>query len=409
MGLPSRRNQIFAWSVYDLANTVYSALFITLFFPDFVKNYLGGTETHLGLIVGTSTILSILVVPVVGALSDQVGRRMPFLIVLTVGCCAAVFGVAFSSLKLAVTLAIVSNFFYSIAIAVYDALLPKLAPPEERGSVSGLGTAVGYLGTHISLGAAIVLMQFLGWNTEVGVRGTFVLVAVLFLGFSLYPFVVIREPKTASGRSLREDLRASFASVASTLRGVHRVPGFLPFLAGVFLYGNAIYAVITFLYAFSNETLGLTPQQFVYIYAGMAVAAALGSYAAGKLVDRIGAMRVLLMEGVLWVLVVVSLMFVGNVPTFVVAGCVGGVALGTHWTATRPMLIRFANPSAMGEYFGFLALVNKASGAVGPLVFGPLAAYDYRLGLISLVGFFVVGLVCLALVRRVPGEAAEEG
>ena len=267
------RRQVFAWSVYDLANTIYSALFITLFFPAFVTNYLGGTEAHIGTVVGLSTIASVLVVPVVGALSDRMGRRMPFLIAFTILCCAATAATSVVGLYGALAMAVISNFFYSIALAVYDALLPKLAPEGERGTVSGLGTAVGYLGTPFSIAVLFLLRNRVDFDAEEGVRLTFLLTAGLFLLFALYPFLVIREPKRASGRTLAEDLKESFLAIGRTLRTVHRVPGFLMFLGAAFLFSNAINAVIVFLYTFSKERLGLSPQDFLPIYAGMAVAA----------------------------------------------------------------------------------------------------------------------------------------
>lgn len=402
MALSGSRNQIFAWSVYDLANTVFSALFITLFFPGFLKNHLGGSERDWGLILGVSTILSILLVPVVGALSDRVGRRMPFLIGFTLFCCAATAGVAFADFRTAFVLAIAANFFYSTAIAVYDALLPKLASEGERGRVSGLGTAVGYLGTPVSIGVVFLLMKLgvIDLDTERGIRATFLVTALLFLLFALYPFAVIREPKVPSGRSFGEELAGALGSIGRTLRILHRIKGFPPFLLGVFLFGNAIYAVIGFLYLYSQERFGLSERQFLGIYMLMALVAAGGSFLSGWLTDRSGARTVLLLEGGLWIAVLVLLMVVTTLPTFVFAGCLGGVALGAHWTATRPMLVQFADPDSMGEYFGFLALVNKASGSVGPLVFGFMThRYGYTAGLTSLIAFFCVGMVCLLLVR----------
>lgn len=395
------RRQVFAWSVYDLANTIYSALFITLFFPSFVKDHLGGTEAHIGTVVGLSTIASVLVVPVVGALSDRMGRRMPFLIGFTLLCCAATATTSVVGLYGALAMAVVSNFFYSIALAVYDALLPKLAPEGERGTVSGLGTAVGYLGTPFSIAVLFLLRGRIDFDTEEGVRLTFLLTAGLFLLFALYPFLVIREPKQTSGRALSEDLKESFRAIGRTLRTVHRVPGFLMFLGAAFLFSNAINAVIVFLYTFSGERLGLSPQDFLPIYAGMAVAAAVGSFLNGLLTDRIGPRKVLLFSGVLWLVVLAILMAVDTLTPFVVAGCLGGVALGAYWTASRPLLIRFAGSENMGQYFGFLALVNKASGALGPLVFGPVAAwYGYGVGLWLLMGFFIGGMILLRLVPR---------
>ena len=47
---------VFAWGMYDLANTIFSALFVTFFFPFYVKEFLGGTEFQIGLVFGLSML-----------------------------------------------------------------------------------------------------------------------------------------------------------------------------------------------------------------------------------------------------------------------------------------------------------------------------------------------------------------
>ena len=78
--------QIFAWSLYDLANTAFSALFITFFFPMLIKVYLGGNEFQIGLTMGISMLLAGIFVPIIGAISDATNKRMPFIITFTIVC-----------------------------------------------------------------------------------------------------------------------------------------------------------------------------------------------------------------------------------------------------------------------------------------------------------------------------------
>lgn len=393
---PGLRKQIAAWCVYDFANTMYSALFITFYFPVFIKSYAGGQEQHVGFVMSISTLLAAVLVPIVGALSDQSGRRMPYLILCTLGCCAASFAIAFSTLYIALALAVVSLFFYGISLAVYDALLPKLANEETQGAVSGWGVGVGYLGTPFSLVALTIWMTFAGWDTEFSVRGVFVLTAILFLSFSIYPFLVIREPKTPSNQSALQGIARAFRELGQTIRCLPQQRGFLAFLGCAFLFWNAIMSVVVFLYLFSENQLGLSQKQFVMIYAGLAVAAAVGSWIAGKLTDRFGPKKVLALCGIVWIIVLASFLWIHTLTPFTIAGMVGGAAMASYQAAVRPFLIQFAAPEQMGEYFGFLALFNKASGALGPLVFGwATTQYGYNVAICILIGFFAGGLFCL--------------
>ena len=66
------------------------------------------------------------------------------------------------------------------------------------------------------------------------------------------------------------------------------------------------------------------------------------------------------------------------------------------------------------EYFGFHALVGRASSALGPLFFGVVSAAtgSQRWAMASLAIFFVLGAVALAKVRvaegsRSPGDQSK--
>ena len=67
----------------------------------------------------------------------------------------------------------IANFAYQAALIYYDSTLPIVSKPESRGRVSGIGVAVGYLGT--------ILIAVLILVTDSGSRPlTFLMAAVLF-------------------------------------------------------------------------------------------------------------------------------------------------------------------------------------------------------------------------------------
>src|SRR3990172_7303706 len=212
--LVMNKKEVFAWSMYDLANTIFSALFVTFFFPFYVKTFLGGNEFQIGLVFGLSMLLVGLVVPVIGAWSDRIGRRMPFIVVFTIICCALTWLVAGVSLWGALVAGFFANFAYHSALTTYNALMPKLAKPSEMGWLSGIGTGVGYFGTLISLAIAAVLLSRLGWETAEGARAVFAATAIMFFVFSLPTFFGIKEPRSARNqRTTVAFIRESFSSV----------------------------------------------------------------------------------------------------------------------------------------------------------------------------------------------------
>tara|TARA_Y100000310_G_scaffold220049_1_gene221498 strand:+ start:204 stop:539 length:336 start_codon:yes stop_codon:yes gene_type:complete len=73
------KREIFGWSTYDFANTIFSSLFITVYFPLFVT-LKGGTAFHVGLVMSTSMVLAGLTVPISAAVAF--GFKQALLVVI---------------------------------------------------------------------------------------------------------------------------------------------------------------------------------------------------------------------------------------------------------------------------------------------------------------------------------------
>lgn len=383
------KKEVFAWGMYDLANTIFSALFVTFFFPFYVKTFLHGTEFQIGLAFGLSMFAVAVAVPIIGSWSDSLNRRMPFIIIFTLICCFFTWLVTGVSLRWALLAGFFANFCYHAALTTYNALLPKIAKPSEFGMVSGIGIAMGYLGTLISLGIAAVILSRLGWETVEGARAILVATAIMFLVFSLPAFFGIHEKTRRKNGSV-------FGDVFYTLLHIPKFKSFFMFLLSMFFYVNAISAVIVFLFLFARQEIHLSVKAFFVVYVLQALGAVAGGFISGKLVDNYGPKKVLFWSGFLWIGVLVMLYFVTSLTMFVVAGVIGGFALGMVWTAQRPLLLQMVARSKVGQFFGFLELSSKFSGIVGPIVFGALASFvNYRVAMLSLIVFFALGLFFL--------------
>lgn len=388
--------QVLSWASYDLANTAFSALFVTFFFPFFVKEFLGGSEFQIGLVFGGSMLLVGVFVPLIGAWSDVAGRRVPFIAVFTLACCFSLVAVGFVPLSLALVIGGVANFFYHAALTTYNALLPQVSSSINHGFVSGIGIGAGYLGTLVSLGAASALLFWFGWESMAGIQAVFVLTAVIFFGFSCILFVFFKEKPVVHHD---DAFRLAVLQVRKTLGELRRHASLFWFMITMLFFGDGMNAVILFLFLYARSVIGLEVQSFMVVYAVFSAAAMAGSLLAGRFSDRYGAKCVLGVAGGLWLVVVGVLLVAKSLLAFVLVGVVGGVALGTVWTAMRPVVLQLTPRHREGQFFGYLELTDKFSGVLGPVVFGYLAAHvSYTAALVSLLGFFGAGLLAL---RRV--------
>ncbi len=394
-----RKKEVFMWSMYDLGNTAFSALFVTFFFPKYITEFLGGNTFQIGLVFGLSMLLVGLLVPIIGAWSDRTKRRMPFIVMFTFFCCAATLFVPLVGLTAALILGVVANFFYHAGLTTYNALIPTLGKPEEYGKISGIGVAWGYVGTLLSLGLASLILMNLGWESLEGTKAIFTLTALFFIGFSLIMFLGLKERKNHIKEAWHVHTHNAIKDVIKTIKGIKKHTGLIPYLIALFMFVNAITAAIVFLYIYGRNVIGLATQSFMIVYALFALSAIAGSYFFGKLTDKIGPKRALTLAGILWIVVLIILYLVQSFPMFLLAGVLGGAAMGAVWTSSRPLLIAISPKKGVGQFFGFSELANKFSGVLGPIVYGYLAyTYTDRLAVLSLLVFFVLGLIALKFV-----------
>lgn len=158
--------QIFAWAIYDFANTIFSMNVVTMYFSLWITVNLAREDYWVSVGNSTSMLLVALSMPILGAISDSVGRRIPYLFTLTI---ASVLGTAFIGLvsygvpdgmlqlAFAILCFIVANYAFQGALVFYNALLPEISTPRTIGRISGLGVSMGYLGAIIGL---LMVMPF---------------------------------------------------------------------------------------------------------------------------------------------------------------------------------------------------------------------------------------------------------
>lgn len=449
-----------SWALYDFANTIFSMNVATMYFSVWLVSDLGASNTAYAVGNAFASLLVVLAIPVLGAISDARRRRKPWVVGFTVLSCIAtasigilgqttiplvgaetIGGVAtagawqptLGSLHWVILAFIVANFAYQAAQPFYNAMLPELVPVEEQGRLSGLGTAVGYVGSII--GVLLVIPFFNGtlpalgalpaalldsirsvvpYTGHAGRVSTFVPTGALFLLFSLPLFIFCRDHMPAPrGTPIR--WRAAFTDVANTLRDARKHPGALRFIIASFIYQDAIGTIVGFMTLYAVKALGFERGTETTLFLVLTIPAIFGSYIYGIFVDRFGAKRSLEWTLAIWVVLLIGMVAVPTKSAFWIVGLAIGLNFGGVPTAERPVLLSLVPDDEAGRYFSLMLLSARAAAVVGPLLWaftvdgleGPLGtAIAYRAAVMTVAVMFAIALLVLRGVpARAPGAA----
>jgi len=416
------RQQQRAWYVYDWAGSAFSTTVVTVFLGPYLTSVTenaadaDGFVRPLGIavragsffpyVVSLSVLLTVVVLPLVGAVADRTPRKAALLAALAyAGATATVLlaTVQGENYLLGGALFVVANVAFGASIVVYNAFLPLLATPEERDAVSSRGWAAGYLGGGLLLAANLALFtarDALGLSTADAARICLASAGVWWAVFTLVPALGLRgvgaalPPQAHTGSGLRQ-LRA-------TLRAARGYPRTLQFLVAYLLYNDGVQTVIALATVYGVEELALGQSTLTSAILLVQLLAFAGALLLGRLAARRGAIRVIAASLGVWIAVmVVGFVLPARQPlAFFALAAVIGLVLGGTQALSRSVFSHLIPRGAEAEYFGLYEISERGTSWLGPLLFGLTfqVTGSYRAAILSLVVFFVAGLLAL---RRV--------
>lgn len=373
--------RLYSWACYDFANTIFSAIVLTFYFPLYLT-HLAGRNLQLGVATTGAMVLAGLIVPWLGALSDRTGKTKFYLVITTLACvsCTGLLSILDSPLLLICDFLAACLFFHA-SLVFYNALLPVVAEKGKEGYASGIGTGLGYLGVLFSIPIAHLV------DSVMGRQWVFLCASILFLIFSLPLFFWVPE------REVRNPVPASWATffnswkeVSKTVASLGQKPVLLLFLLGNFFIVDAVNSIIFWLIVYITRVFHPPQSQIIAIFLALNFSAFVFGLAAGKLTDRAGSHRTLFCAALGLFLTIVGLGFAKNLWSFAAVSLVGGgFGFAGIWTAGRKRVLELVPPEEVGEYFGLYNLTTKVS-VVGSLVFSILAdRFGFQAALLSLV------------------------
>ncbi|MEB3285578.1 MAG: MFS transporter [Candidatus Sericytochromatia bacterium] len=418
---------VHAWALYDFASTAFYMNFISTYFALWVVKDQGATDLTYGLTKSASMLLVALASPLVGAWSDRVGRRKPFLLV-----CTSLFILGGLTLGLVRELWMgliifgLANVGLQLSAVFYNAMLPQIATHDRMGRVSGYGRAIGQVGSlsAVALGMAFATGQLFGHPVPGlvggGTQAVFWPTTALALLAAL-PLLLTPEPPLDASTPHASNHSVSWLSLIKELWHNPALKGAALLLVSSFLFFDTINTIRDFMSIYLVRVIGLSEtdgslQRFLFLVVFCALLGALGW---GWLADKLSPKRALI--GVLTVMFLgfTGLVFIHDPTTAQrLLGPVLGVAFGGVLVTVRPLLADLVPAERRGEFFGLFVLCNDFAAILGPVTWGLIVhtlshwgALAYQVALGTQLIFLGGGLYFLWLVpdphRKNPRENPE--
>jgi UMF1 family MFS transporter len=435
-GIQVPRRRIFAWAFYDWATQPFNTVLLTfVWVPSYLTSTffidpavvgtdgeeaaLGQLASSLGFGITLAGLLIMLLAPVLGQRADRAARQKLQLLTFTALLIVAQLGLVFVQpgaewFWAGVTLIAVGSVFGEIAGVNYNALLISVSTPKTIGKVSGLGWGFGYLGGIVAL--TVVVGLILGGVLDGEAAMTFQLIAlgctVWTIIFAIPILLKVPEPP----KRFRGEQVGFFRSYVELVRGVVRLyketrPTFWFLLASA-VYRDGLAAVFTFGSIIAAIVFSFSFTDLVIFGIALNVVAGVSTILAGRLDDRFGPKRVIVISifGLVVCTLVVFVFADLGTPLFWAAGIVLAAFVGPAQAASRSFLARVTPAGREGEVFGLYATTGRAAGWMASLLWGvfiAVAADQTLYGILGITLVLLAGGIMLLFVKAPPATAEQ--
>jgi len=337
----------------------------------FVYDTISTDPTVIAILVASSAIAATLATMLIGAASDRVRRRKPFIAVgyILWGATTAMFGfvqpeggvdaaqaVGFAVVAIVALDCIMSFFGSGANDAAFNAWVTESTVPANRGRVDGVLAIMPLMGMLIVFGALDGLTQDGQWKLFFSIVGG----ATAVVG--VIAFFLVREPAET-----RTPPDGYFGAVINglKLRTVRENPRLYILLAAWAVIGTSTQVFIPYLIIYIQKYLRI--DGYAIVLASVLILAAVISVLGGRLIDRIGKTAAILPAVAFMIVGLVGMFFVRGMLPVIVFGTImmGGFMLST---ASLSASVRDVTPA---DRVGMVQGLRMIAMVLIPMVAGP--------------------------------------
>lgn len=441
------------WTFYDWANSVYNLVISSAIFPLFFagvttlayKTRVGKsltdsvrpeevTSMFFGMEISSSVLYSyvlsasFLVVailsPLLSGIADYSGKKKMFLRTFCYIGALSCFGLFFFDAD-HMELSMIPFFLASVgfwgSLVFYNSFLPEIAEAKDQDKISAKGYILGYVGSMVCL----ILCLYWKMGLDQDVRYCFIFVGVWWIGFSHVTYAVL--PNNVYNRKKEKgiiwkgftELKIVYTEFKETVR-------LKRYLASFFFFNTGVQTVMLMATLYASRIIFKIPDDLratlsveeIATEEGKAttglivsilliqILGAVGAFLISRLSGKLGNLRTLILVVTFWIPLCIFAYSIGegeHIKFYLLASGVGVVMGGVQSLARSTYSKFLPETKDHASYFSFYDVAEKIGIVLGTFFFGfmELLMDDIRASILSVVVFFVIGLI---LLFRVPKE-----
>ncbi|TAK95493.1 MFS transporter [Patescibacteria group bacterium] len=399
------KKNIVSWLVYDLGNSFFVTAISGLFLAQWLILDNKLDDIWYGAGFSIATIFVLMSSPFLGAWSDKLGKRMPFLKWASIALFVFNGLIAITAVSnlpmisrafIVLGLSIIVQYLYQMSLIFYNSLLKDISTEKNRGKISGLGEGFNSLGWL--LGSVALLPFANGAITLIGEPGrhqVFIPAFIISTLLMLPMLLLFKEQSLATEE--QGDKTISKKTVEGIKQLFHENRNVGVFLVGFSFISDLMLTIELFFAVVMDALYKVDDNTKTLVFAVNLVATILLGYLFGKLGDRYGHKPILVISCAIFIVTMVVFFASSSLSILYLVGILSGAGVGGYYVVSRSLMIKLSPQDRLGEYFGFYSTFARIASITGPLVWGgiTLLLRDYTVLKYQVAGMVMIGLLTI--------------
>ncbi|MBZ4666813.1 MFS transporter [Mahella sp.] len=363
--------------------------------------YYTNSNTLIGFVMVWDNIANILLLPLIGAMSDNTrtrfGRRMPYIMIGM-----PIAGLLYALLPLqihwdTVIPLLVLDLIFNIFMATYRspvvALMPDIVPSQHRSKANGIINLMGGFGS--------LIMFFIGSQMyRMNQAYPFFFVGILSLIMPIILLFTVKEPEIARRKEPAEHKQSIFKALRFVLTDKDKSPLFV--LLSIFMMIAGFGAVETFFTRYALNVMNVSEDVSSFSMGFYAISFLIFALPAGFIATKIGKRRTMMMGSLLLGLMLLAFATIRSFTIIQILMPVAGILNAAFSINSYPFVVSFTSSKGIGTYTGLYYFFSSLASIITPVLFGLI---------VDMTGYpslFIASGICILLAFTFIALAKEE-